>query len=99
MLLLGDCHAVARNDHNTLGGFKLHGNFTIKGITKAVVLDSEMRGPATAFGSERLGFSATTVIDRFEYGIMWDSVTEAGGLIAGREVTLVIEVEAKRPLE
>ena len=81
------------------GTFKLHGDFTMKGITKPIVLDGEMRGPAEAFGTERLGFSATTTIDRFDYGIMWNAMTEAGGLIAGREVTLVIEVEAKRSLE
>ncbi len=81
------------------GSFKLHGDLTIKDVTKPIVLDAEMRGPVEAWGSERLGFSASTEIDRFDYGLKWNSLTEAGGLIASREVQLVIEVELKRPVE
>lgn len=80
------------------GTFKLHGDFTMKGITRPVVFDAEMRGPAESRGWERLGFSAKTEIDRFDYGIHWNAMTEAGGLIAGREVEISIEVEAKREL-
>lgn len=81
------------------GSFKLHGDFTIKGVKKTIVMDAQMRGPAEAYGSERLGFSASTEIDRFDYQINWNSMTEAGGLVASREVQLLIEVEAKRDLE
>jgi len=80
------------------GTFKLHGDFTMKGITKPIVLDAEMRGPAESRGWERFGFSAKTEIDRFDYGINWNAMTEFGGLVAGREVEISIEVEAKREL-
>jgi polyisoprenoid-binding protein YceI len=80
------------------GTFRLHGDLTIRDVTRPVVLDAEMRGPVEVRGSERLGFSATAEIDRFDYGLKWNALTEAGGLVAGREVTLVIEVELKRSL-
>jgi polyisoprenoid-binding protein YceI len=80
------------------GSFKLHGDLTIRDVTKPIVLEAEMRGPVEVRGSERLGFSAVGEIDRFDYGLKWNSLTEAGGLVAGREVTLVIEVELKRSL-
>ena len=81
------------------GSFKLHGDLTIRDVTKAVVLDAEMRGPYEHRGTERLGFSAETELDRFDYGLKWDALTEFGGLVASREVDLVIEIELRRNLE
>ena len=81
------------------GSFQLHGNLTIRDVTKPIVLDAEIRGPIVQRGTQRLGFSASTQIDRFDYGLKWSALTEVGGLVAGREVKLVIEVEARRSLE
>lgn len=79
--------------------FKLHGDLTIRDVTKSIVLDGEMRGPVVNRGSERLGFTAEGEIDRFDYGLKWSALTEAGGLVASREVDLKIEIELKRDLE
>lgn len=81
------------------GKFKLHGQLTIRDVTRDVVLDAEMSGPIVNRGQERLGFVATTRIDRFDYGLTWGALTEAGGLVAGRDVDITIEVEAQRPLQ
>ena len=81
------------------GTFKLHGQLTIRDITKDVVLDAEMSGPIVSRGQERIGFVATTRIDRFDYGLKWDALTEAGGLVAGRDVDITVEIEARRPVE
>jgi len=81
------------------GTFKLHGQLTIRDVTKDVVMDAEMSGPIVNRGQERLGFVATTRIDRFDYGLQWDAVTEVGSLVAGRDVDITVEVEAKRKLE
>jgi len=81
------------------GSFKLAGLLTIRDVTKEVVLDAEMSGPIVHRGSERLGFVAETTIDRFDYGLKWNALTEAGGLVAGRDVDIIIEIEARRKLE
>lgn len=77
--------------------FKLLGDLTIRGVTKPVVLDAEMLGPiAGPGGKERIGFTATTTIDRMEYGLKWDRLTEAGGLVVSHDVAITIDVEASR---
>jgi polyisoprenoid-binding protein YceI len=81
------------------GTFKLHGQLTIRDVTKDVVLDAEMLGPIAHRGSERIGFVATTRIDRFDYDLKWNAMTEAGGLIAGRDVDITIEIEARREVQ
>lgn len=81
------------------GTFKLHGQLTIRDVTRDIVLDAEMTGPIVHRGTERLGFVANTRIDRFDYGLQWSAMTEAGGLIAGRDVDISVEVEARRSLE
>jgi len=81
------------------GTFKLHGQLTIRDVTRDVVMDAEMSGPIVNRGQERLGFVATTRINRFDYGLKWDAVTETGSLIAGRDVDITVEVEARRKIE
>ncbi len=70
------------------GGWEVTGNLTIHGVTKSVVLDvdgptPEVRDP---WGNVRLGASATTKIDRKDFGLTWNSVLETGGLMVGEEV-------------
>lgn len=81
------------------GTFKLHGQLTIRDVTKDVVMDAEMTGPVVSGGQERLGFVATMRIDRFDYGLKWDAITELGSLVAGQDVDITVEVEAKRKVE
>ncbi|HET6569702.1 MAG TPA: YceI family protein [Rhodothermales bacterium] len=77
--------------------FKLLGDLTIRGVTKPVVLDAEMLGPiAGPRGRERVGFTATTTIDRMDYGLKWDRLTEAGGFVVAHDVSITIDVEASR---
>lgn len=73
--------------------FELVGDLTIRGVTKEVVLDAEYLGTASMGDSERAGFQAETSIDRFDYGLAWDNLTEAGGLVVGREVNIILELE------
>ncbi len=79
------------------GSFQLAGELTIRGVTKPVVLDAEMIGPVVGpMGKERIGFEATGTINRKDFGLLWDSVTEAGGIIVGHNVTMILEIEAIR---
>jgi polyisoprenoid-binding protein YceI len=76
---------------------KVQGELTIHGTTRPVVLDAEYSGPVKSpFGGERtLGFSAATKVNREDFGVMWGSdPMDEGGLIAGKEVEITLDVEA-----
>ncbi len=73
------------------------GNLTIKGITKPVVLEAEVLGfGPDPWGNYRGGFSATTTINRQDYGVAWNKVVEGGGMMLGDDVAITLNVEAVR---
>ncbi len=75
----------------------LLGELTIRGVTKKVALDVEINGLVKDHrGDERIGFTATTVINRFDYGISFSKKLDKGGLVVGEEVTITLEIEAIR---
>ncbi len=79
----------------TGGAFKLAGNLTLHGVTRPVVLQveglsGEIKDP---MGNIRRGASATTTINRKDYGLVWNKMLEAGGVAVGDEVVINIEVE------
>lgn len=77
------------------GKAKLHGNLTMHGVTKPVVLDLEIGGVAAdRSGGSRLGASASGRINRKEFGLSWHKVMEGGGLMVGDEVEILLDVEA-----
>ncbi len=80
-----------------LGGekFKVTGDLTLHGVTRPVVLDASFEGLGKdPWGGERAGFSATTTIDRKDFGLEWNKALETGGLLVGEKVELTLEVEA-----
>ncbi|HYA87083.1 MAG TPA: YceI family protein [Nitrospirota bacterium] len=74
---------------------KVTGDFTLHGVTKEVVLDLE--GPTgeskDPWGNTRKGATATTKINRKDYGLTWNKALETGGVLVGDEVELTLEVE------
>ncbi len=74
---------------------KITGDLTIRGVTKEVVLDVE--GPSgeskDPWGYIRRGASATTKINRKDFGLTWNKALETGGVVVGDEVTIMLEVE------
>jgi polyisoprenoid-binding protein YceI len=74
--------------------FRLHGNLTMRGVTKPVVLEGEMLEVAGTPGKRRIGFEATGTVNRTDYGIAWNRAAEAGGVVLGDEVQINIAVEA-----
>lgn len=73
---------------------KLTGNLTIKDVTKQVTLDVDHGGTATDFyGNLKAGFEVTGKINRKEFGLVWSGVTEAGAIVLGDDVKLIINVQ------
>lgn len=82
---------VAENRHRIVG------DFTIHGVTRPVTLDASFEGRGKdPWGNERVAFSATTRVQRSEFGLNWNAALEAGGFLVGNELKIGLEVEAIR---
>jgi len=81
---------------NGEGKWKVTGDLTLHGVTKPVVLDVEGTGAPIKdpFGNTRAGASATTKINRRDFGISYNKTLDAGGVMVGDEVSITIDVEA-----
>jgi polyisoprenoid-binding protein YceI len=76
-------------------GGVLHGDFTLKGVTKQVSLPFTITGAIKdSRGNMRFGVNARTTINRRDYGITWGKPMENGGLDVGNEVTINLQLEA-----
>lgn len=76
------------------GDYKLAGNLTIKDVTKPVTLNVEFGGTATDFyGNLKAGFEVSGKINRKEFGLTWDGITEAGAIVVGEDVKLTINAQ------
>ena len=73
--------------------FHLAGDLTIRDVTQSIILEGEFLGTATRGDSERAGFEATTTVNRKEFGLSWDRLTEAGGFIVGHDVEITLELQ------
>ena len=77
--------------------FVLGGELTIKGITKPVELLVEFEGVGRSpYGHDVFGFSATTEVDREDWGLTYNMALESGGVMIGKKVKIEIEGEAIR---
>ena len=77
--------------------FVLTGDLTIHGTTRPVELDVEFEGVnRTPYGKDVFGFSASTEIDREEFGLTWNVALETGGVMVGKKIKIEIEGEAVR---
>ncbi|AHM62829.1 hypothetical protein D770_22920 [Flammeovirgaceae bacterium 311] len=74
--------------------YKLHGNLTIKGVTKPITVNVEFGGIVVdPYGQTKAGFTVTGKISRKEFGLTWSPVTEAGSVVVGDEIKLQAEVQ------
>ena len=74
--------------------FKLIGDLTIHGVTREVTLDVTAEGTAKdPWGSERAGYSATTKINRSDFGLTWNQALETGGIVVGDEIKITLDLE------
>lgn len=73
---------------------KIHGELTMRGVTKPVVLEGSFTGIQRSARGDRVGFDASTTINRTEWGVTWNRAAEGGGVMLGDEVKIEINVEA-----
>lgn len=70
--------------------YKITGEMTIRDVTKKVTWEAVFNGTLKSARGTRAAWKATLAVNRFDYGLKWDKLTEAGGLIAGDIVTITI---------
>ncbi len=76
-------------------GCKVTGDLSIHGITKQVTVDVEFFGSVKSpFGETSMGFTAKTLINREDFGIIWNQPLESGGFMVGKDVQIFIDIEA-----
>ncbi|KUG26597.1 ycei like family protein [hydrocarbon metagenome] len=77
--------------------YELVGDLTIRGITKEIKLDVTHNGTVQdPWGNTKAGFKLAGSLDRFEYGLKWNTAIEAGGLVVGKTVYLNIDIQLKK---
>ncbi len=85
---------VSKKIEGPPSGFQLGGDLTFHGVTKPVTLAAKLEGKVTdGKGRTHLGYTATTTIDRRDWGLNWGKMN-GGALIVGNEVTINLTVEA-----
>jgi polyisoprenoid-binding protein YceI len=82
-------------EQNGVGKLKVTGDLTIRGVTKEVVLDVD--GPTAPvkdpWGNQRAAVSATTKVNRQDFGVKWNATMDNGGVVVGDDVSINIDAE------
>lgn len=93
-----EIHFKSTSFHHKSGDhYDLAGNLTLKGVTRPVTLEVLFGGEAKdGFGNFRAGFEVSGTINRKDFGLAYNGVTEAGGLVVGDEVKLAANVQFVR---
>ena len=75
--------------------FRVQGDLTLHGVTRSVELDVDSVSPATKdpWGNFRMAASASTVINRKDFGLTWNAALETGGVLVGDEITVDLDVQ------
>jgi len=74
--------------------YRLSGDLTIRGTTKPIVLNVEYGGKVVdPYGQTKAGFTVTGKINRKDFGLTWDAVTEAGQVVVSNEVRIHCDIQ------
>jgi polyisoprenoid-binding protein YceI len=77
--------------------WRITGDLTIRDVTKEVVLETEFAGQIRdAFGKQRAAFTAKTQVNRKDFGLNWNGVIEAGGVVVGDKIRIELNIAAVR---
>jgi len=73
---------------------EVKGKLTLRGVTKEVTLNVIYNGVVSGFGDVKVaGFEISTKLNRFDFGLQWNALTEAGGVVVSNEVRIEIQAE------
>jgi len=79
------------------GKLRVRGGLTIRGVTREVVFEVEGPMPEVKMGSNlKSGASASTTVNRKDFGLVWNRALESGGVVVGDEVKITLEIEMGR---
>lgn len=82
---------IEKNDDDS---YVVHGNLTIRDVTKPVKMNAELGGIGKdPWGNEKAGFTITGKINRTDYKLNWNAALEAGGVLVGEEVKIQAEIQ------
>ncbi|MRX41355.1 hypothetical protein GJU43_18865 [Flavobacterium sp. LC2016-23] len=86
---------------NTAGSaYKLAGNLTLKGVTKPIELEVEYGGSENnGHGMIKHGFEITGIVNRKEFGMTWNKITDSGGLGLGEDIKLMANIQVGQLVE
>ena len=85
---------VSKKVKKSADGLEVVGDLTLHGVTHEVTLKVEgPTGPVEFMGMTKMAAHATATINRTNYGLTWNKTMEAGGLLVGEEVSIVIDTE------
>jgi polyisoprenoid-binding protein YceI len=82
-------------EKNADGNLKITGELTIRGVTRTVVLNASVPKPAIKdpWGLQRTAVSASTKINRQDFGVSWNQKLDGGGVVVGDDVNITLDVE------
>lgn len=76
------------------GSFNMYGDLTVKGVTKNIKLAVEFGGVVKdPYGNTKAGFTINGKMNRKDFGLTWNAVTEAGGVVVSDEVRIIAEIQ------
>lgn len=74
--------------------YELKGNLTIRNVTKPITFKVTYGGTVKdPWGNIKAGFKATGTVNRFDYGLKWNNLTEAGGAVVGQDIAIDLRLE------
>lgn len=79
------------------GRLRVIGDLTLRGVTREVTLDTEVSSVLPGERARRIAFTATTTINRMDFGVVFNRITE-GAQVVGSEVRITIDIEATQPV-
>lgn len=80
------------------GKFKLTGDLTIRDVTKTITMDVVYSGTVKdPWGNTKAGFKITGKINRFDFGLKWNTLTESGGAVVGQDIIINIPLQLVKP--
>jgi polyisoprenoid-binding protein YceI len=86
---------VSKKIDGTPQAFTMTGDLTMHGVTKPVTLTGQFLGKLTdARGRTHVGYTATTTLDRRDWGLLWGNTTPGGALVAAFDIAINLNVEA-----